>query len=134
MREAIEYIYEKFEGTTWYIQKICNELYAMTEVGIACEIKDVDMAIGYAVEEKDDTYQDLIARLSARQKALLLALARAGKNVQPTSGEFIKKYHLTSASAVQRSMAALMEKDIVTNNNGQYYIYDYFLYYWLSQK
>lgn len=134
MREAIEYIYEKFEGTTWYIQKICNELYAMTEVGIACEIKDVDMAISYAVEEKDDTYQDLIARLSARQKALLLALARAGKNVQPTSGEFIKKYHLTSASAVQRSMAALMEKDIVTNNNGQYYIYDYFLYYWLSQK
>ena len=26
------------------------------------------------------------------------------------------------------SMSALLEKDIVTNNNGQYYIYDYFLY------
>ena len=119
--EAIRYIYEKFEGTTWYIQKICNELYAMAEQNLVCEIKDVDTAIGYAVEEKNDTYQDLMARLSAKQKVLLLALAHAGKNVQPTSGEFIKKYHLTSASAVQRSMSALLDKDIVTSSNGQYY-------------
>ena len=132
--EAIRYIYEKFEGTTWYIQKICNELYAMAEQNLVCEIKDVDTAIGYAVEEKNDTYQDLMARLSAKQKVLLLALAHAGRNVQPTSGEFIKKYHLTSASAVQRSMSALLDKDIVTSSNGQYYIYDYFLYYWLNQK
>lgn len=132
--EAIAYIYEKFEGTTWYIQKICNELYAIAEPGATCEINDVDVAINYAIEEKDDTYQDLMARLSAKQKALLLALARAGKNVQPTSGEFIKKYHLTSASAVQRSMSALLEKDIVTSSIGQHYIYDYFLYYWLKQK
>ena len=132
--EAIRYIYEKFEGTTWYIQKICNELYAMAEPHHACDTKDVDAAISYAVEERNDTYQDMMARLSSRQKALLLALAHSGKNVQPTSGDFIKKYHLTSASAVQRSMSALLEKDIVTNNNGQYFIYDYFLYYWLNHN
>ena len=131
--EAIRYIYEKFEGTTWYIQKICNELYAMTEQNLTCEIKDVDLAIDYAVEEKSETYQDMMVRLSAKQKSLLIALAHAGRNVQPTSGEFIKKYHLTSASAVQRSMSALFDKDIVTSSNGQYYIYDYFLYYWLNQ-
>lgn len=131
--EAIRFIYEKFEGTTWYIQKICNELYAMTEPESVCEVEDVDTAINYAVEEKNDTYQDLMARLSSKQKALLLALAHAGKNVQPTSGEFIRKYHLTSASAVQRSMTTLLEKDIVTSNNGQYHIYDYFLYYWLNK-
>ena len=130
--EAIRYIYEKFEGTTWYIQKICNELYAMAEPDSICEKEDVDVAIRLAVEEKDDTYQDMMARLTAKQKALLLALAHSGKNVQLTSGSFIKKYHLTSASAVQRSLAALQEKDIITNSNGQYYIYDYFLYYWLN--
>ena len=132
--EAIQYIYEKFEGTTWYIQKICNELYAMADSNLSCQIKDVEDAINYAVEEKNDTFQDLLTRLTAKQKVLLLALAHAEKNVQPTSGEFIKKYHLTSASAVQRSLAALQEKDIVTNGNGQYYIYDYFLYYWLNHK
>ena len=132
--EAIRYIYDKFEGTTWYIQKICNELYAMVEPDRPCGIKEVDDAINYAVEEKDDIYQDLMARLPARQKVLLVALAHRGRNVQPTSGEFIKKYHLTSASAVQRSIAALQEKDIITNNNGQYIIYDYFLSYWLLRE
>ena len=50
------------------------------------------------------------------------------------SGEFIKKYHLSSASAVQRSLSALQDKDIITNSNGKYYIYDYFLYYWLNKQ
>ncbi|MBR1767606.1 MAG: ATP-binding protein [Prevotella sp.] len=133
-QEAIQYLYEIFDGTTWYIQKICNELFAMTEQGTSCGVKEVDTAIKYAVEEKDDTYQDLMTRLTAKQKMLLLALARAGKNIQPTSSEFIKKYHLTSASAVQRSISALQDKDIVTNLNGHYYIYDYFLYFWLIHK
>ena len=106
----------------------------MAEKDTPCGINEVEMAIGYAIEEKDDTYQDLLARLSAKQKALLIALAHAGKDVQPTSGEFIKKYHLSSASAVQRCLSALQEKDIITNNNGKYYIYDYFLYYWLTKK
>lgn len=132
--DAIRYIYEKFEGSTWYIQKICNELYAAAEQNKACGIREVDAAINYAVEEKNDTYQDLLTRLSAKQKFLLIALAHSGKDVQPTSGAFIKKYHLTSASAVQRSLTALQDKDIITNNNGQYYIYDYFLYYWLNKK
>ena len=132
--EAIRYIYETFEGTTWYIQKICNELYAMAEQDTPCSINEVNAAINYAVEEKDDTYQDLLVRLPAKQKALLIALAHSGKNVQPTSGEFIKKYHLSSASAVQRSLSTLQEKDIITNDKGKYYIYDYFLYYWLKQK
>jgi hypothetical protein len=132
--EAIKYIYDKFEGTTWYIQKICNEVYALAEPNQICGIKEVESAINIAVEEKDDTYQDLLARLSAKQKALLIALAHSGRNVQPTSGAFIKKYHLTSASAVQRSLSALQEKDIITNSNGQYYIYDYFLFFWLNKE
>ena len=132
--EAIRYTYEKFEGTTWYIQKICNELYAMAEPNQTCEIDDVEVAINNAIEERNDTYQDLIARLSAKQKTVLLALAHSGNDVQPTSGEFIRKFHLTSPSAVQRCLSALLEKDIVTNSNGKYYIYDYFLYYWLNQK
>ena len=106
----------------------------MAEQDNPCGINDVDVAINYAIEEKDDTYLDLLARLSAKQKALLIALAHAGKNAKPTSGEFIKKYHLSSASAVQRCLSALQEKDIITNHNGNYYIYDYFLYYWLTKN
>lgn len=132
--EAIRYVYDIFEGTTWYIQKICNELYAMAEQDCPCGINEVNAAINYAIDEKADIYQDLLSRLSAKQKALLIALSHSGKDVKPTSGEFIKKYHLSSASAVQRSLSALQDKDIITNNNGKYFIYDYFLYYWLNRK
>ena len=132
--EAIKNIYDKFEGTTWYIQKICNEVYAMAEPDKTCGLKEVELAINNAIEEKDDTYQDLMARLSAKQKVLLIALAHSGRDAQPTSGAFIKKYHLTSASAVQRSLSALQDKDIITNSNGQYYIYDYFLFFWLNKE
>jgi len=76
---------------------------------------------GLSRTERGSTAQNLYPRLSE-------------KGVQPTSGQFIRKYHLTSASAVQRSLSALQEKDIVTSNNGQHYIYDYFLHLWLNKR
>ena len=94
---------------------------------------DIDAAIDYATEEKEDTFQDLMSRLTSKQKSLLRALARAGRNAKPTSEEFIKKYRLTTASAIQRSLSALQDKDIITNENGSYFIYDYFLNYWLNK-
>lgn len=132
-QDAITYLYEKFEGTTWYIQKICNEVFAVSEKGDSCNTADVDMAIQNVVNEKEDTYQDLLSRLTLRQKNLLFALAHAGSGVQPTSGEFIKKYNLESASGVQRSLLSLQEKDILTNESGRYHIYDYFLLIWLRE-
>lgn len=131
--EAIQYLYELFEGTTWYIQKVSNEVFAMAEPHSISGINEIDIAIKHTVEEKDDTYQDLMTRLTAKQKSLLFALAHEKKDIQPLSGEFIKKYHLSSASAVQRSLTSLQEKDIITNQNGKYSIYDYFLLYWLNR-
>ena len=132
--EAITYLYNRFEGTTWYIQKVCNEVFAASAPGDLCGKSDVDAAITYAVEEKDDTFQDLMSRLTVKQKSLLVALARAGRDVQPTSAAFIRKYRLSSASAVQSGLSALQDKEIITNDNGRYYIYDYFLCLWLTQR
>ena len=131
--ETIRYIYERFDGTTWYIQKICNELFAMSGGESSCSIEEVNKAIDYAVDEKDDTFQDMMARLPINQKKLLLALSHSETDVQPTSASFIKKFHLSSPSTVQRSLSALQEKDIITSSNGKYYFYDYFLYYWLKK-
>ena len=105
----------------------------MAEPNSVCGIGEIDTAIRHAVEEKDDTYQDMMTRLTAKQKALLIAMAHEKKDIQPLSGEFIKKYHLSSTSAVQRGLTALQEKAIITNQNGKYFIYDYFLMYWLNR-
>lgn len=131
--DAIKYLYERFDGTTWYIQKICNEVFASAEIGQLCNTNDIDTAITHAVEEKEDVYQDLMGRISIKQKALLLALAHEKNEAKPTSGTFIRKYKLTSASTVQRNLSALQDKDILTNENGKYQIYDYFLFFWLNK-
>ena len=68
-----------------------------------------------------------MSRLTSKQKALLMALGQTEGDVQPTSATFIKKYRLSTASAVQRSLSALLEKDIITNESGRYFIYDYLL-------
>lgn len=133
-KDAIEYLYNRFKGTTWYIQKICNELFASAEPGGTCGIKDVDTAVNVAIEEKEETFLDMLTRLTINQKALLLAMARSGKDLQPTSSDFIKKNKLSAASTVQRSLAALQEKDIVTNVNGKYFIYDFFLKEWIKKR
>ena len=130
--EAINYLYQRFEGTTWYIQKICNEVYASSDPGMTVNVDEIDIAIKLAVEEKDDIYQDIMNRLTAKQKALLIALAREGKDVQPTSGLFVKKYNLSSVSAVQRGLSSLLDKDLITSENGKYFVYDYFLNEWIK--
>ena len=130
--EAIDYLYQRFEGTTWYIQKICNEVYASSDPGMTVNVDEIDIAIKLAVEEKGDIYQDIMNRLTAKQKALLIALAREGKDVQPTSGLFVKKYNLSSVSAVQRGLSSLLDKDLITSENGKYFVYDYFLNEWIK--
>ena len=132
--EAIQYLYERFEGTTWYIQKVCNELFAASDQGEVCDTDDVDNAIKNTVLEKEDTYLDLMSRLTSNQKAVLSGLAQSSDDIQPTSGKFIKKYRLASSSVVQRCLAALQDKDIVTNDRGRYFIYDYFFKYWLQTR
>jgi len=42
----------------------------MTELGSSCGIKEVDIAISYAIEEKNDTFQDLMTRLTALTSSL----------------------------------------------------------------
>ena len=47
--EAIKYIYDRFDGTTWYIQKICNELYAKATKNAYSQAQSVAKAIGSEV-------------------------------------------------------------------------------------
>ena len=131
-KDVTSYIYDKVEGTTWYIQKICNELFAYTDK--ECTMEDVDIALNNILEEKADTFQDILHHLTAKQKQLLIALSKEDAGVQPTSSAFIKKYKLSTASSIQRGLAALHDKDILTTEGGNYHIYDYFLLFWLRQE
>ena len=72
--------------------------------------------------------------LTTNQWLLLIALAHESGFQKITSSEFIKRYHLTNHSTVKRSIGALIDKDLVYEENRNYMVYDVFFSRWLQGK
>ena len=132
--ETIRIVYEKFDGVTWYVQKTLNVLFAFTPVGATCDESMVEPAIASVVDSYRFNYQETLFRLPERQKELLVAIAKEGNAKSITSGEFVKRYSLTSPSSVQPAAKGLLEKDFMTLFNGSYSIYDKFFEIWLREN
>lgn len=127
-------IYQRFEGVTWYIQKVLNMLFDMTPEQGICGVEMVPEAIRLIVDSFRYTYSEILFRLPEKQKELLIAITKEGKAKAVTSGAFIKKYKLASASSVQSALKGLLEKEFVTQEMGICQIYDRFLGIWLREN
>lgn len=131
---TVEQVYQRFEGVTWYMQRVMNELYARTPMGAICQPDMIEPAIRAILDANSYTYESLLFQLPAKQKALLMAIAKAGKAKNLTSSAFIKQYHLTSSSSIQSAIKGLVEKDFVTTHLGIYQVYDLFFRMWLLRE
>ncbi|MCQ2254309.1 MAG: ATP-binding protein [Bacteroidaceae bacterium] len=130
--DVLPVIYDRYNGCTWYVHSVLNELFAMTETGHNCEAAMIPIAIDNVLSAQKDNYQMLLSFLSAKQKMVIMAIAREGQVIQVNSSAFIRRHHLASASSVQSAIKGLLEKDIITRTpEGAYYVYDYFLSEWL---
>lgn len=130
----IEDIYNRFEGITWYMQKMLHTLYNMTSSGSICDVDMMDEALKGVVDSYKYTYSEILFRMPEKQKELLIAITKDGKAQSITSGAFIKKYKLASASSVQSALRGLLEKDFITHEQGIYQIYDQFFGIWLKEN
>jgi hypothetical protein len=111
-----------------------NELFALTPVGGTCTADMLSLAFDNVIARQTMGYQEQLVNLPPKQKQLLQAIAKEGRATGVTSGAFIRKYKLTSASSVQAALKPLLKSDIVTADDGQYRIYDYFFAEWLAEK
>lgn len=127
---VVSAIYERFDGTTWYLQKVLNQLFATKDDVV---VSDVDKAVQQIINQNEEAYKDLLFQLTARQRDLLVAVSCEGKARQITGGPFVKQYHLSSASSVQKSARTLVEKQLLTHQQGVYEVYDKFMSEWLSK-
>lgn len=125
-RFVAETIYRMFEGCTWYMQMMMNELFALTAEGGRCTSEYIDIAWENIIMAQEDRYQAILYSLAPKQKQLLYAIAREKKIEGITSSEFVRRHRLVSASSVQAALKPLMKNDIVTCEDGIYRIYDYF--------
>lgn len=132
--EVVELIYQQFEGITWYLQKMLNVLYSSTPQGGNCTPDMITPALNNVMDSFKYTYQEMLFRMPEKQKELLIALAKEGKARAVTSGEFVRKYRLSSPSSVQSALRGLLEKDFITQEQGVYQLYDRFFGIWLREN
>lgn len=129
--ELVEKVYDDYEGTTWYLQMLMNELFALTEKGQKCEMEEYPTALKNVIQTQETSYKDTLSNISAKQKPVLFAIAKEGEAVSTTSTRFLRENNLSSSSSVQAALKGLLEKDIVTRTEKGYQVYDYFFAEWL---
>lgn len=129
-REAVEEVYNRYEGVTWYVQSVLNSLFTLTEPQHICTTETVDVAINRVIESQSFSYAALLFQLPTKQKEVLMAICKERKATNITSRPFLTRYHLT-ASSVQAAVKGLLEKDFITNDLGTYALYDQFFAQWL---
>lgn len=124
--EAFHELYHQFDGITWYIQYVLNMLYTSLTTEKTLDITDVSTAISTILSQHRFAYQALIYQLTAKQKQVLIAIAKEGKPESIMSQDFLHKYHL-GASTVQGAVKTLLDKDFITQDDGAYQLCDKFL-------
>lgn len=132
--ETIRTVYERFEGITWYVQKVLHVLFALTPKGEEATNEILDVALGQIIDSYRFTYSEILFRIPEKQKELLIAINKAGRAKQVTSGSFIKQYKLSSTSSVQSALKGLLEKDFITGDQEGYRLYDLFFGMWLREE
>lgn len=131
-REVVEAIWQKYDGYTWFVQMMMNELFALTPSGEVCHESLIAEAHQNVIMSQENIYKDLLSNLPPKQKMVLQAIAKEGVAQNITSSKFIKKYNLNSASTVQSAVKLLLKNDLMTKTENGYRVYDFFLSDWLA--
>lgn len=132
--DVLSTLYGRFDGVTSYIHRVLNILYSRTEVGGRCTADMIEDAVDFIVRLSSDSYESLLYQMPIKQRDLLLAIASEGKASQIKGGRFVRKYSLPSASSVSSALNGLLDKDFLTEDKGEYTLYDKFFVAWLEKK
>ena len=125
--EDIQKVYRLFEGNTYCMQRTFHEAFVNTSPDEVCTSDIIQKSINDIIEDNGHAYSRILSQIPTRQKELLYAIAKEGKADKITSGAFIKRHALLSASSVQAAMKKLLELDLVTVENASFAIPDHFL-------
>ena len=131
--DVVNVVWRQFDGYTWYVQMVMNELFSMTEKGSQCDKTMIADAYANIIHVQESSYKNILSQLAPRQKVVLQAIAKEGNACNITSAKFIGKYNLGTASSVQAAVKSLVNNDLITVENGIYRVSDYFFSTWLAK-
>ena len=124
-------VYDMFEGNTYCMQRTFNESFADTPDGRTCTPGTTSHAIRSIITMLETTYREILSNIPEKQKELLYSIAIEGKAESITSAAFIRRHSLSSASSVQAASKKLLERGLVTNTHGTWYLNDMFFGMWI---
>lgn len=134
--ETVEFILTFTKQHTYYTQALCNRVYAKNEKKVLLE--DAQLAASQLLKHNEAVYFQYRNMLTPNQWGMLKAIAKEGKMYQPNAKKLAQKYQIGPTSVIQRSLEALLNKEMIytkQDENGKYYcVYDCFLARWLEQK
>lgn len=113
-----------FDGNTFYLQRTMNGAFADTAEGETCSEETVRRTVKAMLAANEVIYQEMLSNVSISQKMTLYAIAQERIAASPTSGAFIKKYSLTSSSAVQSALLKLTKSGLIVKNLWGYTLTD----------
>lgn len=132
--EAFSCVYDLFEGHTWYVQRLLNELFAWTQPGDAVAEDLVSPILDHLLKLSARAFQEQLSTMAESQKQLLIAVAKEGKAQGVTSIAFCKKHALKSPSTVQSALRALYDKEVLTREGMTYSVTNRLLALWLRSE
>lgn len=133
-RETIEEVYQCFEAVTSCLQRMMNVLFLRTPVGETCTKEQVVPTIDYLLNLFSEDYATLLENIPAKQREVFLAIALEKHAKGITGKAFIKKYRLQTASVITAAVRGLLDKDLITVENGSYSVYDLFFGKWIRKN
>lgn len=68
--------------------------------------------------------------MSEKQRNVFLAIVSERRVKNISGGAFVRKYRLTSPSSVVSAIRGLLDKDLVTQENNEYFVYGQFFQLW----
>ena len=126
-REVFDFLYDVFDGITWYLQMVLNRLF---ERGSAT-LSDVRRVIAELLQEKNWEYSALVKSLPSGSVRLLKAIAAEGKVKSVTAAEFIAGHRLGGPSSVHLSQKKLVDDELLYETDDGLVVYDRLFRLWL---
>ena len=130
--ESFKQVYELFDGHTWYVQRLMNEMFAWTKPGEVADSLMASDALTFVIKTYARTFQEQMSSYPEAQKQLLIAIAKDGQAQQVTSVAFCKKHSMKSPSTVQSALRVLHDKGIVRKDGTTYSVTNRLFGIWLA--
>jgi len=129
-KEAVEASYAWARGQTYYVQLICNKLYAQFDKVESTQLKPV---LDDILTQESAYYVPYLQLLTDMQWKVLKAIAAEERVEQPNAKAFIQKYKLGAASSVNTALKMLLKTELVIQEDDAYLLQDVLLMRWAKR-